>query len=233
MPRAQPDPMPPPTPGGRHVLYGAPGSGSAAVEVALNRCGLACEQVRAATWEPASALDELRRINPLQQVPTLVLPDGSVMSESAAILIHLGLAHPGSGLLPTDAVARARVLRGLVYIAANCYAAIGICDYPGRWTSATTKPAHERLRRGARQRLHQQWDLFADTFAPGDGGFLSDDGGQPGALDILAAVVSKWSGARAHLAQSRPALLACLQRIEGHASVAPVFARHWPAKPGA
>ena len=44
----------------------------------------------------------------------------------------------------------------------------------------------------------------------------------------LAAVVSKWSGARAYLKAHRPEFFATLERIERHASVAPVFARHWP-----
>ncbi len=49
-----------------------------------------------------------------------------------------------------------------------------------------------------------------------------------GALDLLAAVVSRWSGTRAHLETARPAFHETLQRIEKHAIVAPVFARHWP-----
>ena len=53
-------------------------------------------------------------------------------------------------------------------------------------------------------------------------------GEAPGALDVLAAVVSKWSGTRQHLAQARPAFLATLQRIEQHPRVRPVFERHWP-----
>lgn len=73
-----------------YTLYGAKGSGSASVEVALERCGIEYKLVRAATWEPDSNLTELKRVNPLQQIPTLALPDGTVMSESAAILIYLG-----------------------------------------------------------------------------------------------------------------------------------------------
>ena len=114
-----------------HILYGATGSGSAAIEAALTLCDLPYRVVNAATWEPASALAELAQANPLQQIPTLVLPEGgAVLTESAAILIHLGLAVPASGLLPAAPLARGQAIRGLVFIAANCYAAIGVIDYP-------------------------------------------------------------------------------------------------------
>jgi GST-like protein len=45
-------------------LFGSPGSGSAAAEMALRACGLPCVVVRAATWEPDSALEALRKAGP-------------------------------------------------------------------------------------------------------------------------------------------------------------------------
>src|SRR5258706_14360467 len=107
-----------------YTLYGGKGSGSAAVEAALELTGARFRIVNAATWANDPGVEELRQVNPLLQIPTLKLPDDSVLSESAAILIHLGLAHPESGLLPSDKSARAQQIRGLVYIAANCYAAV-------------------------------------------------------------------------------------------------------------
>ncbi len=210
------------------TLFGSQGSGSAAVEMALLRCGVPFELRRASTWEADSAQQELRQINPLGQIPSLVLDDGLVLTESAAILIHLGLQHPDAGLLPGDAAARARSLRGLVYIAANCYPAIGIIDYPERWTAAADEAAHEQLRQGTRARLHECWRHFADQFlsaSPFD--FLG--GARPGALDLLGAVVSRWAGTRAHLQQQRPALAALFDRVEQQPDLAPVFARHWPS----
>ena len=91
-----------------YTLFGTRGSGSAAIEIALAACKRRFERVTASSWEPQSAQRELTRLNPMRQIPTLVLPDGSVLSESAAILIHLGLAHPASGLLPKAAAARAQ-----------------------------------------------------------------------------------------------------------------------------
>ena len=72
-----------------YTLFGSKGSGSAAIEAALTLLGEPFRSVDAASWEPGSGRDELQRVNPLCQIPTLVLADGSVLTESAAILIHL------------------------------------------------------------------------------------------------------------------------------------------------
>ena len=208
-----------------YILYGTKGSGSAAIEVALERCNVPFKLVRASSWEPDSALAELEQINPLMQIPTLVLPDGTVMSESAAILIHLGLTFPDSGLLPNDPSQRAQALRGLVYIAANCYAAVSVSDYPERWCTNSDEATIKSVRAAARAQLHRHWEIFADLF-PASPFFAGE---QPGALDFLAAVVSKWSGTRAHLKSTRPKFLDTLHAIEKHPDVATVFSRHWDA----
>ncbi|MEO5845227.1 MAG: glutathione S-transferase family protein [Caldimonas sp.] len=206
------------------TLYGSKGSGSASTEAALEIAGVPYRKVEAASWTPSPGLEALRLVNPIAQIPTLVLDDGSVLTESAAILIHLGLAHPESGLIAGDPAQRARQIRGLVYIAANCYAGIGILDYPDRWypdpDDAVTKAMHAR----GRARLHELWQIFADQFPAAP--WLS--GERVGALDILAATVSKWSGARKALAETRPGFAALLARIDADPRIAPVWARHWP-----
>jgi GST-like protein len=195
--------------------------------MALEIIGAPYRIVETASWDTNDAFVELLKANPLGQIPTLVLPDGTVMSESAAILIHLGGAHPESGLLPRDASARAQAIRGLVFIAANCYAAISVIDFPERWCADADADdvVKDRIRAGTRARLHKYWEMFADLFPASP--YLG--GGELGALDILAAVVSKWSGSRKHLEKARPAFYATLMRIEAHPKVAPVFAQHWPA----
>jgi GST-like protein len=211
-----------------YTLYGKTGSGSAAIEAALTLTRQPFRIVETATWEQNDAYAELLAVNPLGQIPTLVLDDGTALSESAAILIHLGTVHDDSTLLPRDLSARAQAVRGLVYIATNCYAAISIIDYPERWCAEADadEAVKERIRAGTRARLHRHWEMFADVFSatPCLGG--SD----LSALDLLAAVVSKWSGARQHLARHRPAFHETLQRIESVPDVAPIFARHWPPR---
>lgn len=206
-----------------YTLYGFKGSGSASVEMALRVLGADYRIVNAASWEPGPGLEELRGVNPLAQIPTLVLPGGSVMTETAAILIHLGLHSKPGLLLPADDAKRAQSLRGLVYIPANCYSCITVIDYPERFTTAKDKESHDAIRAGTRERLHKHWDIFADTFTGSP--FLNGD--HPGALDFFAAVVSRWSGTRPHLKEHRPEFSKLLDRIEAHPSVADVFQSHW------
>lgn len=209
-----------------YTLYGKKGSGSATTQVALELIGVSYRVIETASWEPNDAFSELLKVNPLGQIPTLVLPDGGVLSESAAILIHLGLAHPESGLLPRDPSARAQAVRGMVFIAANCYAAISIIDFPERWCADADNDdvVKDRIRAGTRVRLHKHWEMFADLFLARP--YLS--GEALGALDIHAAVVSKWSGTRKHVEEHRPDFHAALMRIEAHPKIAAVFAQHWP-----
>jgi len=205
-----------------YQLYGHQNSGAAAVEAALELCEIAYRFIDVeASTEAAQALEKL---NPLKQIPTLQLPDGSILSESAAILIHLGLTFPRSKLLPYEAAKRDQVIRGLAYIVSNCYAAIGIIDYPERWLAEADENSRQNLIAGARTRLHWSWEVFADEFSAEL--YLGDE--KPGALDVLAAVVTRWAGSREHLRSTRPGFFAWLERIDRHPTLAPVFARHWP-----
>ncbi|UCR85489.1 glutathione S-transferase family protein [Pseudomonas chlororaphis] len=207
-----------------YQLYGTQGSGSAIVEIALECCQVPYRILEAAPWEDSPGLAAMARINPLKQIPTLQLPDGSILTESAAILIELGLRYPRSALLPADEGARAQAIRGLVFIAANCYSAIGVIDYPERWLQGADDALKERVRDAARERLHRNWEVFADQFATQ----LYASGSPLAALDFQAAVVSRWSGTREHLQRERPEFCALLERIDRHPQVAQVLARHWP-----
>ena len=202
------------------TLFGSRGSGSAAVEMALRTASVEYQLVRASSWEEDSALEQLLEMNPLGQIPTLRLEDGTILTESAAILIHLGLEHPASGLLPTISTARAMDIRGLVYIAANCYSAVSVSDFPEQWTTAATTPAQTKVRDAARAQLHQKWNVFSDVF----GTRLRPS--EPGALAFLAVVVSQWSGTRQHLKNERPSFYETLLQLEAHPRLAATLREH-------
>lgn len=209
-----------------YTLYGTQGSGSASAEIGLTWCGAPFRLVQASRWEDDSAQEELQQLNPLMQIPTLRTPQGDILTESAAILMHLGRRFPATRLLGSTERERDQIHRGLVFIAANCYSAITIIDYPERFTTQQDAATRAAIIAGTKRRLHLHWEMFADQF-PGRP-WLS--GMQPGALDVLAVVVSTWSGARAHVKAHRPAFYALLKRIEALPQVAPIYQRHWPAK---
>jgi len=204
-----------------YTLYGTDESGSCMIEIALQRCAVQWHRVEASSWQDSEGSEALARINPLKQIPTLVTPDGQVLTESAAILIHLGLEYPQADLLVGN---RAQILRGLLYIAANCYSAIGIIDYPQRWLGNVDQALQAQLITGTRRYLHQAWVVFADQFA--DQLFTPDD--VPNALGIMAAAVSRWDEAREALHNLAPGFAHTLERVDADPLVAPVFARHWP-----
>lgn len=54
--------------------------------------------------------ESYRRLNPMQQVPTLELPDGRRLTQSLAIIDWLEATHPSPALYPADPFLRARAL---------------------------------------------------------------------------------------------------------------------------
>src|ERR1700704_2047425 len=117
-----------------YTLYGRQGSGSFAVQVALEEIGTAYQRI----WVGAEAADvaRLRAINPTGRVPALVLPDGTVMFESAAMLIHLALRHPQSALAPQPGTSRhAAFLQWMVFLSANVYDAALHIYYSARYSA--------------------------------------------------------------------------------------------------
>lgn len=73
--------------------------GSAAVEALLEFAGARYPR-SVFDWDDRAAWDRLRAINPLAQVPTLVLDDGTVSTESAGIAPWIADRYPEAHLLP-------------------------------------------------------------------------------------------------------------------------------------
>src|ERR1700679_2183930 len=117
-----------------YKLYGRPGSGSLSVQVALEEIGAKYERI----WVGREAADvaRFRAINPTGRVPALVLPDGTPLFESAAMLIHLALGHPQCGLAPQAGTVRHAVfLQWMVFLSANVYEAALRMYYSARYSS--------------------------------------------------------------------------------------------------
>src|SRR5512134_1957655 len=114
-------------------IFGAVGSGSIPIEATLTLLGIPYDVIEAVTWEDEAARKRVETVNPLRQVPALVLPSGEVVTESAAILVYLADLHPQARLAPGPGdPKRAQYLRWMNYVSAAIYALVWIVDDPLR-----------------------------------------------------------------------------------------------------
>jgi glutathione S-transferase len=168
-------------------LYWREGSGSLVAEVALALCGAAVERIHVADRASQRSPDFLA-INPAGQIPVLILPDGTILTETSAIVVALADAFPESGILPpTGSAARSTSLRWLMYMATTGYPAALRTYYSERYTGDTAKTAHEAVRRAATAESDK---LFAILAAAAKGPFLL--GETVTMADVYLAMLADW-----------------------------------------
>lgn len=91
------------------------------VRAALNLKGLDYEIRPVNLLEGAQNAPGYAALNPVQGVPTLVLADGTALTQSMAILDWLEETHPEPPLLPADPLARAQVRAAAQVIASEIH----------------------------------------------------------------------------------------------------------------
>ena len=208
-----------------YALYTGRRSGGASVEVMMGALGLEVELREAAPWtEPVGAFHaELTSSTPLAQLPTLVTPGGEVLTESVAILWTLLERHPSDWVPPLSTRDRAACLRWMQFAASTIYIAVGIADYPERWTTATDESSCDAVKDGAVARMKLGWDIVAGAHRGGRF-FLGD---RPYVCDVYFANLSKWWKMRDYLRGRHPLFCDAMERVDALPEVAPVWRRHW------
>jgi maleylacetoacetate isomerase len=87
------------------------------VRIALNLKGILYEQVSVNLVSGEQSAEEFTALNPGQGVPVLVLEDGTVLTQSMAILDWLDRSCPDPALLPEDPVERSQAFAAALGIA--------------------------------------------------------------------------------------------------------------------
>jgi GST-like protein len=210
------------------TLYGAAGSGSVAVEAALTLLGLPYDLVEGATWAEAAARDRVATRNPMRQIPTLVLPDGEVMTESAAILIWLGDLHPDAGLAPDPMTGTRRAyLRWMSYVSSAIYALHWIkpdvrrIGAPPELRDAVVDAVHERIA--------FCWSAMDVQLDPGR--YLLGD--ELTMLDLYVTVVSRFGPWRPRFHEAAPRMSAVVRRVDAEPRLAALWTKRFPFDEGA
>jgi glutathione S-transferase len=161
--------------------------------------------------------EDIRAINPLVKVPTLVCDDGEVLVDSTLIIDYLeSIAPKGRSLMPTSPVARRRVLQltGIALIAME-KAVQHLYETKQRPKERQHQPWIDRVN----QQLSGAVQMLADAVGKGDSWLT---GPEPTQADVSIAVALRF------VRQTRPETLPAkdfpgLHRFSARAEALPAF----------
>jgi GST-like protein len=208
---------------GRYTLHGRHGWGSVLAEAQLEWYGLPFDFVDVGDlYDDPAARKKLARINPLAKVPVLILPNGEVMTETAAITIHLCDATGSHELVPAPHEAtRPRFLRWLIFIVANIYPTSTYGDVPERFVPGVK--AGQGFRANVDEYKKTLWRMVeAEARAPW---FLGE---RFSALDIYLCAMTHWRPNRPWFERNTPKVFAVAESCDALAKLAPVWRRNYP-----
>jgi len=202
-----------------YTLLALEGWGSTIVEAALATAGL---DYRIETVDPrGEGQDRLLKLNPLGQLPTLILPDGRVMTESAAIMLYLSELRPEAGLAPPPGdPARPDFLRWLVFLVAAIYPTFAVGDVPHKWIAG--EASQKALTKGAIEQRCRNWLMVEDAVK--EPWFLGD---RFSALDIYLGAMTRWRPDRAWFKANCPKIHAIALKADARPGPAKVFQRNF------
>ena len=203
----------------KYRLFGRANSGSFAVQVALEEIGATYERI----WVGRESADvaRFRELNPTGRVPALALPDGTVMFESAAMLIHIALAHPESVLAPKAGTSsHAAFLQWMVFLSANVYESVLRMYYPARYSARGESDA-EAIRQQGSADFCTHLGIIGRSLGP----YVL--GADYSITDTYLYMLASWyTGERSELLARVPELQAHAKLVSARPAVAKVEADH-------
>jgi len=170
-----------------YKLYWAPDTGAFAPEVVLTLAKAPFEKALVDREAKEQQGEAYLKLNPMGQIPLLILPDGRVMTESAAMVLHLVDCFPEAALAPPPGSSERAVFdRWLVFMAVNVYTADLRFYYPERYS---TDPAGaEGVKAAAARDLDRQFGILEAAIGPGP--FLQ--GASYSAADLYLLMLVDW-----------------------------------------
>lgn len=204
-------------------LYWANDSGALAPQIVLEEIGAKYERHVLDLDRGDEMSHEFLKINPRGQVPALVLPDGSVITESAAIALHLADCHPQAGLMPPLAsTERARAYRWLFYAASNLYEGILRYYYPDRYS---TNLGHvDQIKAAARSFIDYSFDLVEKELITGP--YLLEH--TYSLVDPYLLMLTNWHPDPDALFAPNPKLARLCETVRARAAVERIWSQHFP-----
>lgn len=159
------------------------------------------------------------KLNPQGRVPALVW-NGEVITEAAAILLHLADAHPQAGLAPPlGSIERARYYQWMFFLANSLQPAYRAWFYDDDSAGAEH---YVITREQARRRIEAAWQQVA-THLEENGPYLAGD--QMTIADFMATMLMRWSRNMPRPSDDWPVLRNYAARMKAMPSFKEVYAR--------
>ena len=189
-----------------YKIYAKAGWGSVMVEALLELSNQEYELVQIDPKDPDDRR-MLAALNPLVQLPTVVVPDGTVMTESGAIALYVAEMAPEAKLapMPGDKL-RAAYLRWHIFLVAAVYASSIVDDHPERWGSEADRA--DIVARGIAYR-QELWSIMERN--AGAPWFL---GNTFSTIDVFISIMTRWSPKRGWFDKNCPKLRAIAEAVD-------------------
>ncbi len=153
------------------TYYGRRRSGSFGPHLALIEADAAFDYVEVDKDRGDQSTPEFLALNPKGRIPVLVLDSGVVLTETAAMVMHIADMHPDAGLLPPPGSdERARVMRWLLFSVCEIYEPDLRFTYSVRYTADPA--ATEAVREGARAQWDRGFEILDQAYAETAGPYL-------------------------------------------------------------
>lgn len=201
------------------TLYGSPSTAALVVHWLLIELGVEHELVMLDFDKREQKSPEYLALNPQGRVPTLVI-DGQVLTESAAIAMHLADLYPQAKLAPpVGTPERAAYYRWMFFCAYTLMPAYRSWFYPDEPAGEANIDA---VKANARAFLEKAWQQV-DAHLAAHGPYLL--GADRSAADFVLTMLMRWSRNMPRPTDQWPALHAHAQRMKSLPSFREVYRR--------
>ncbi len=170
-----------------YKLFWSPRTVAFAPDAVLSLAQVDFQRQRVNQDQKRNADPEFQKVSPMNQIPAIIMPDGTVLCESVAISLTLAERHPDAGLLPPEAsLERAYVYRWLMHMLCNLHETDLRHSYADRYTSDPNGIT------GVQEAAAIRWEKGFDVIEAelGDGPWFMD--AQFTLLDIYLAATVCW-----------------------------------------
>jgi glutathione S-transferase len=204
-----------------YKLYWAQGSGAMAPQALFEEIGAEYEKIVIDIEKEEHKSAAFLSVNPMGQIPALVLPDGTLMTETAAMLAHIVDRHPEAKLAPPAGGAEsARFYRWLFFLSSSVYPTVLRFYYSDR--HSTDPSAAEGIKAAARVDLDEQFKILEDALDPGP--YLAGEAFS--AADILLWMLIQWHPDPAGLFEEAPRVKQLAELVQARPAIARTWREH-------